>query len=186
MREVCQTILLKVASDSIKQGIETGKPLLVNPADYPLELRELRATFVTLMQQNKLRGCIGVLHACRPLVSDVAYNAYQSAFADARFSPVQSLEFSQLNIHISLLTVPKLIPFDSEQAVIQQLRPGIDGLIFKAGNAQSTFLPSVWENLPNANDFLKHLKQKAGLPMSYWSEYIKIYRYTTEYISGKM
>ncbi len=186
LSKILQTHLLKVAAHSIKQGIETKKPLLVNPADYPPELRELRATFVTLMKADKLRGCIGILQACRPLINDVAHNAYQTAFADRRFSPVQPLELSELDIHISILSPPQLMQFDSEKMLIQQLRPHVDGLILKVGHAQGTFLPSVWETLSNPNDFLRQLKQKAGLSTTYWSENIEIYRYTTEYISGKL
>lgn len=186
MRDVFQTILLKVAVDSIQQGLETHRPLSINLADYPPELRELRATFVTLTKAGKLRGCRGLLQAYYPLVVDVAQNAYSTAFADNRFSPVQSLEFPLLQIHISILSRPEPIQFDSEAHLIQQLQPNTDGLILKIGQAQGTFLPSVWETLPNPKDFLQHLKQKAGLPTTYWSDKVEIYRYTTEYFGRDM
>ncbi len=176
-------ILLKVAKESIMSGLETQKPKTVELSDYDEELRQIRATFVTLESYKHLRGCIGTLIAHRPLVSDVAYHAYAAAFSDPRFPKLERLEYPALEIKISILSPSEPISFDSEADLIQQLRPGIDGLILSDGVHKGTFLPSVWESLPESRDFLQHLKQKAGLSSDYWSNTIKIERYTAEYIS---
>lgn len=178
-----QQRLLQLAKSSIQHGLQTGKPLKINLADYPAELRESRATFVTLHKNHQLRGCIGVLEAIRPLAEDIAENAFSAAFKDTRFSAVTSDEFNDLEIHLSLLTPAEPLTFTSEQDLLAQLKPGIDGLILKEGYRRGTFLPSVWETLPKPEQFLQHLKQKAGLEPDYWSDSIRIYRYRTEMIS---
>lgn len=175
-------ILLDVAKASIEHGLAHRSPLTVNPLDYPPPLREVRASFVTLTIHHQLRGCIGTLTAIRPLISDVAYHAHAAAFSDPRFAPLQHSELRHLEIHISVLSLPAPLHFTSEADLLHQLRPGIDGLILKDGPHIGTFLPSVWESLPNPRDFLQHLKQKAGLSPTYWSNTLTIQRYTTESI----
>lgn len=177
-----QQQLLTLAKNSIEHGLQTGKPLPINLADFPVELTELRATFVTLEKHHELRGCIGMLEAVRPLAEDIAKNAYSAAFKDPRFLPLQADELDDLDIHLSILTSAEPIAFTSEQDLLGKLRPGSDGLILEEGHRRGTFLPSVWESLPEPEQFLRHLKQKAGLPASYWSDTIKIYRYRTEAI----
>ncbi len=171
--------LLQVAKQSIKHGLDKGTPLTVQPLDYPEELHKNTATFVTLNIHNNLRGCIGTLIAYRPLVSDVAYHAHAAAFSDPRFPALQHEELPSLDIHISLLGEPEPIAFDSEEHLIQQLRPGVDGLILTDGGYKGTFLPSVWESLTEPRDFFRQLKRKAGLSPNYWSDTIKVERYTT-------
>ncbi|NJO16345.1 MAG: AmmeMemoRadiSam system protein A [Thioploca sp.] len=178
-------ILLQVAKQAIWHGLEMGKPLLVEPRKYALELQEQKASFVTLEINNHLRGCIGTIVAFQPLVSDVAYHAYAAAFADPRFSKLQHKEFPQLAIHISILSKPEPIHFISESHLLQQLRPGMDGVIIAAGKQRATFLPSVWESLTDPHDFLMQLKRKAGFDPHYWSDTIKVERYTVESISEK-
>lgn len=177
-----QQRLLALAKSSIQQGLQVGQPLKINLADYPAELLEPRATFVTLFINHKLRGCIGVLEAIRPLAEDIAQNAFSAAFRDSRFPALQADESKKLEIHLSLLTPAESVLFSSEQDLLAQLNPGIDGLILQEGYRRGTFLPSVWDSLPNPVEFLQHLKQKAGLPPNYWSDTIKIYRYHTESI----
>jgi AmmeMemoRadiSam system protein A len=174
--------LLEVAKQSIKHGLDKGKPLPVEPHDYAPELQKQLATFVTLEINHNLRGCIGTLVAQQPLVRDVAYHAYAAAFSDPRFPRLRHDEIPLLDIHISILSESEPITFGSEEHLIQQLRPGIDGLILTEGMRKGTFLPSVWESLTEPRDFLRHLKQKAGLPADYWSNQIKVERYTTESI----
>lgn len=174
-----KTILLDIARRSIDYGLERGKPLPVNPADYSETLRKPAATFVTLHINHQLRGCIGTLQAHQPLISDVAEHAFAAAFNDSRFPPLCKTEAADLDIHISILTPATAMSFTSEKDLISQLQPGIDGLIMEEGYHKGTFLPSVWESLPNAQDFLQHLKLKAGLSKSYWSNSIKVSRYTT-------
>ncbi len=177
-----QQRLLELAKNSIQHGLQTGRPLKINLADFPSELTEHRATFVTLQKHHQLRGCIGMLEAVRPLAEDIAENAFLAAFKDPRFPPLADDEFGELAIHLSILTPAEPVSFTSEQNLITQLQPGIDGLILEEGRRRGTFLPSVWEQLPEPEEFLRHLKQKAGLAADYWSENIRIYRYRTEMI----
>jgi len=177
---VHRRILLQVARDSIAHGLRTGRPLVVDPADFDPELQAERATFVTLEEGGQLRGCIGHLEAIQPLVADVAENAFNAAFRDPRFPPVSAGEFDALEIHISVLSPPEPMAFDSEGDLLRQIRPGVDGLILEEGVYKGTFLPSVWEQLPDPRQFLAQLKMKAGLPPDYWSDTLKVSRYTTE------
>lgn len=174
--------LLELARYSIAQGLATGQALSVNTQDYEPELQQSRACFVTLHLGGKLRGCIGNLQASRSLVDDVNHNAFAAAFRDPRFPPLQHAELDDLAISISVLTPAKPMSFVSELDLIQQLEPGVDGLILKEGSRRGTFLPSVWEQLPTPQQFMQHLKQKAGLPVDYWSETLEISRYHTEVI----
>jgi len=175
--------LLAIARQSIRHGIKFGYPLQINLNNYPAELKVLRATFVTLEIQHQLRGCIGLLEAVRPLVIDIAENSWAAAFADPRFSALNNDELNKIVIHLSILAPSERIHFNSEQDLVDQITPGVDGLILEEGEYRGTFLPAVWESLPKTTEFLKHLKLKAGLPSNYWSENIKISRYTTESFS---
>ena len=172
--------LLQISRDSILHGLDQRTALQVRAADFIPELQAERASFVTLNRSGLLRGCIGHLEACMPLVEDVAENAFSAAFRDPRFPPLGASEFADLEIHISVLTPAEPISFDSEADLLRKIRPGIDGLILKDGYARGTFLPSVWESLPKAEDFLRQLKRKAGLPESHWSDSLQVFRYETE------
>ena len=175
-----QQLLRELALESIKHGLETGKALAVDLSDYPEALREIKATFVTLHRNQELRGCIGILKPVRPLIEDVAHNAWAAAFSDSRFQPLRADELEELDVHISILGKPEPMVFSSEDDLVKQLRPGIDGLILEVGLNKGTFLPSVWQSLPDSREFLNHLKLKAGLPADYWSEQMKVHRYTVE------
>ena len=172
--------LLALARASIRHGLETGQPLAIDLQHYPAELIVKQASFVTLEHQGQLRGCIGMLEASRPLIQDIAENAFAAAFRDPRFPPLSAAEFADLDVHISILSPAKPLHFSSEQDLIAQLHPGLDGLILSEGHRRGTFLPSVWEQLPNPQQFLQHLKQKAGLPSNYWSDTLKVSRYRTD------
>ncbi len=182
LNKINQQRLLTLAKNSIQHGLHTGRPLKIDLADFPEALKQQRATFVTLEINQQLRGCIGMLEAVRPLAEDIAQNAFSAAFKDPRFPPLNADEFDKLEIHLSLLTAAEPMSFGSEQELIAQLQPGIDGLILEEGYRRGTFLPSVWESLPEPVQFLQHLKQKAGLSPGYWSENIRIYRYHAEII----
>ncbi|MET0049326.1 MAG: AmmeMemoRadiSam system protein A [Sedimenticola sp.] len=172
--------LLALAEASIRHGLDKGTPLAVEVADYPEELQAERACFVTLNRQGNLRGCIGHLEAIQQLVKDVADNAFAAAFMDPRFPRLDPREMEGLEIHISVLTPAVPLEFNSEQELLSKMRPGVDGLILTEGMRRGTFLPSVWDQLPQPEQFLSHLKLKAGLPANHWSDEIKIYRYETE------
>ena len=174
--------LLDVAAASVESGARTGRALDVLAEDYPAELREWHATFVTLHRLGELLGCIGSLEPRRPLVEDVAQNAFAAAFYDPRSPGVLPSELPELELHISILGLPEPLQFESEADLVRQLRPSVDGLILEDGFSRGTFLPSVWESLPQPQDFLTHLKLKAGLPASYWSDTLRVWRYETESI----
>jgi len=169
--------MLQVAAQSIDHGLEHGCALPVDPSDFPTALRETRATFVTLTIGGQLRGCIGMLDAHYPLIGDIAKNAYSAAFSDPRFPGLSRLERGRIDIKLSILTPPEPLEVVSEQDLIDRIRPQRDGLILEEGVKRGTFLPSVWESLPNRQEFIRHLKQKAGLSPDYWSDSIKIKRY---------
>ena len=172
--------LMSVARQSIEHGLAYGQPLVVTPSEYHGDLKVVRASFVTLQIQGRLRGCIGHLEAVQPLIVDVAENAFAAAFRDPRFPPLQRDEWADVDIHLSLLTRPEPMRFEDESDLIAQIRPGEDGLILQDGPNRGTFLPSVWESLPDPVQFLTHLKHKAGLAANHWSDRVEVYRYHTE------
>ncbi len=167
-------ILLPIARGSIASAL--GQPMTARE-DAPW-LRERGATFVTLTQNGDLRGCIGTLEAHRPLLEDVKANALAAAFHDPRFSPLQIPELACTRVEVSLLSPAQAMRFESEQDALAQLRPEVDGVIFEYGYYRSTFLPQVWEQLPDPDIFLAQLKRKAGLSTSFWAEEIRLSRYT--------
>jgi AmmeMemoRadiSam system protein A len=182
--EQYRTVLLDTAWQSIEHGLANGSPLRVKPDEFDQPLREPGASFVTLHHQGELRGCIGSLEAYRPLINDVAENAFAAAFRDPRFPPLKAPELGDLTLDISLLSHPEAIPFDTEQDLLNEIRPNVDGLILRDGVHRGTFLPSVWESLPDRVQFLNQLKLKAGLTPDYWSDAVEVWRYTTESFGG--
>jgi len=146
-------------------------------------LQEKRASFVTLKRQGALRGCIGVLEAVRPLIEDVSHNAQAAAFQDPRFKPLQELELEDLHIEISVLSPPQPLVPGSRDELLRHLSTTRTGLILQEGSRRATFLPAVWESLPDAEDFLGHLMQKAGLSARHWSPTLRLQTYLTESFS---
>jgi len=171
--------LLEVAQQSIKYGSSHHRALPIELNHYNSLLNEAGASFVTLNLHQQLRGCIGTLDAYQPLVKDVAEHAFAAAYKDPRFSPVNNNEIDNLEIHVSVLTKSTPIDFKDEKDLLQKLKPGTDGIILQENYNKGTFLPSVWEQLPEPEDFLNHLKIKAGFSKDYWSNNLEAYRYTT-------
>lgn len=171
--------LLKVAAHSIEHGLHHHRASEVNPQDYPAELQVNRAVFVTLTIDDVLRGCIGTLESARPLVGNAAQYAYAAAFTDPRFPQLRASEFPLLVIQISILGELESIRFDSEADLLNQVRPGLDGLLLEEGCHRGTLLPSVWEEIPDKKHFLQILKRKAGLATDYWSPHLRVRRYAT-------
>lgn len=171
--------LRDVARASIAHGLREHVPLDVDARAHPAPLCEPGASFVTLRKGGELRGCTGSLEATRPLVCDVAHNAFRSAFGDPRFYPLRPEELEELDLHISVLSPLVSFPVASEAELLAALRPGIDGLVLREGARGATFLPAVWESLPDPADFLAHLRAKAGLPPGHWSATLRFERYTT-------
>lgn len=168
-------ILLKLARAAIAAQLGHA----VAPVLRSAWLAEPGASFVTLLtRQGELRGCIGTLHARRPLALDVQENAVAAAFHDPRFPPLAEAEFGDIVVEVSLLSPPEAMVVTSEQAALASLRPGIDGVVLAYRNLRSTFLPQVWEQLPEPAEFLAQLKRKAGLPMDFWAEDVHLSRYT--------
>lgn len=170
--------LLDVARRAIAASAGGGSAPAVRARDYPAALQVPAATFVTLLHRGDLRGCMGTLLARRPLVEDVAANACAAAFRDPRFPPVASDELADLDIHLSVLSRPEPMTFTSEADLLRQIRPGVDGLLLLDGAHVGTLLPSVWESLPDPEEFLRVLKRKAGLRPDYWSRTLQVSRYT--------
>jgi AmmeMemoRadiSam system protein A len=140
-------------------------------------LLEHGACFVTLTQGGELRGCIGTLEAHRPLLSDVKANAVAAAFRDPRFAPLGAHELDVTRVEISLLTPTQPMDFADEADALARLRPGIDGVVFEYGHYRSTFLPQVWEQLPDVRAFMAQLKRKAGLSADFWAAGVTLSRY---------
>jgi AmmeMemoRadiSam system protein A len=153
--------------------------------DYPRSdwLEQPGATFVTLTLDGRLRGCIGSLEAHRPLIDDVRHNAVAAAFRDPRFMPLSETEFADTVIEVSLLSAPEAISFSSEADALGQLQRGRDGVILEYGRHRATYLPQVWAHLPDPKSFLEELKVKAGLPEDFWSDDIRLSRYSVQKFS---
>lgn len=177
--------LLAIAEDTIAYGLEAGRYRPVSPEDYRVRLGERAASFVTIYLHGQLRGCIGNLQASRPLIEDVAHNAYAAAFKDPRFDAVTWSEFLELQIEISVLSPLQIMQFENEANLLEQLRPGVDGVVIEVGNYRATFLPKVWEHIPAKRAFLGELKNKAGLASDFWSDSVNIHRYTTHTFSSR-
>ncbi len=165
--------LLKIARASISRGLGIDCP----DPDLPPEFEAWGATFVTLTMGGELRGCIGTLEAYRPIHADARQNALSAAFSDPRFMPLSVAEWPSVKIEVSLLSQPARMHFADETDALSSLRPGIDGVIFECLGRRSTFLPQVWESLPEPAEFLSHLKRKAGLPAGFWSDEVQLFRY---------
>ena len=168
------SVLLPIARAAISSALGRAQ----QADEQAVWLREQGACFVTLTQHGALRGCIGTLEAHRPLRLDVQENAVAAAFRDPRFMPLTREEFDDIRVEVSVLSPAEALAVVSEEHALSILRPGIDGVVFEYGHYRSTFLPQVWEQLPEPTEFLAHLKRKAGLSMDFWSESVRLSRYT--------
>ncbi len=172
-------ILSNTARRSIQHGLHNKSPLVPQTDHYDPALTKDQACFVTLKLNGNLRGCIGHLLPIQPLICDVAENAWSAAYRDQRFTPVTEQEYQSLSIEISVLSIPEKISFISESDLLNQINPGIDGLILHYQDKRGTFLPTVWKSLPDKRLFLIQLKIKAGLAGDFWSDEIQVERYQT-------
>ena len=170
------SVLVSIARESIGErlGLATrrarAEPWLAVPA----------ASFVTLHREGELRGCIGSVDPRRPLGEDVAFNALAAAFSDPRFEPLTQAEYREIDIEVSVLS--RRVPLDAatEAQAAVGLRPGVDGVYLEYRGHSATFLPQVWENLPDPVEFLAALREKARLPPRFWDPAIRLTRYTVE------
>jgi len=174
--------LLALAWEGIRAGREApwlGPDL----AGLPPALTAPGASFVTLHRHGALRGCMGSLEPRRPLAEDVAGNARAAAYLDPRFPPVEPAELAALALEISVLAPAQPLAAASEAELVAALRPGVDGLVLREGARRATYLPSVWSQLPDPQQFVRQLKRKAGLPPDHWSPALRFERYEVESIS---
>jgi len=168
-------MLLTIARSAIAarlelaSGGEPSDPALAQPG----------ATFVTLHSHGELRGCIGSLEPVRPLGVDVRENALAAAFRDPRFPPLAAREFDATSVDVSLLSPAERLLVTGEEDLVSRLRPGIDGLILEHDGRRATYLPQVWEAIPDPRDFVDALKAKAGWSRGVWSARMNVFRYVT-------
>lgn len=176
--------LLSIARNSIKDELYGSSSIDKIELESKNELlSQERASFVTLYEGDRLRGCIGSLLPQRKLIDDIIYNAKAAAFNDFRFQPLTKSEFENIDIEISLLTIPKEVIYSSISELKEKIKPGIDGVILQKNNDKATFLPQVWEQLPTFELFFDHLCQKAGLGSNCLHNFPKIEVYQVEKIT---
>jgi uncharacterized protein len=175
-------VLLETAMRAVEHGVGRGL-LELDPAAYPDALQEVRASFVTLKLQGRLRGCIGVIRPIRPLIVDVVHNAFAAANRDPRFEPVRAEELDGLTVSISILTTPEPLEVKGRQALLRALVPGRDGLILAGPGKRSTFLPVMWEQIPDPEDFVGYLEEKGGWTWGGWSEADEAWVFQSEYVA---
>jgi AmmeMemoRadiSam system protein A len=177
--------LLDLARSAIEKELTGATSLAVSIEDAPPALHEDGASFVTLHKRSgALRGCIGSLVARRPLIEDVQANAKAAAFQDPRFPPLREEELADIVIEVSILSAPEPLAYDGPEELIKKLRPHIDGVVLERGWNRATFLPQVWEQLPEPEKFLAHLCYKAGLSPDAWrNQEVKISIYQVEKFS---
>ncbi|MDD2357915.1 MAG: AmmeMemoRadiSam system protein A [Thiovulaceae bacterium] len=179
-------VLLRVAKTAILSKFDPryriDKEKLVGVYPY---LQKNGAAFVTLHHGRDLRGCIGSIIAYRTLLDDIVGNAVSAAFNDPRFAPLNASELAQINLEVSVLTIPEILEYEDFYDLLTKVRPNIDGLILKHGIYQGTFLPQVWEELPSPEEFLQHLSYKAGTNPSIYQEHPMLYRYRVDAIEEK-
>lgn len=163
-------LLVDLARKSLNKAVRDQEQLEVPAAEVPQRLRERGACFVTLTKKDELRGCIGHIFACRPLYQSVLENAKRAALEDRRFSPVEAKELDEIAVEVSVLTTPRRLEYKSPDDLLAKLRPGVDGVVFGLRGERSTYLPQVWEQLPDKEQFLRQLAQKAGLRADAWKD----------------
>ena len=176
-----EKFLLQLARAALEVGIR-GDPLpQLELTSLSPKLIQPGATFITLTKNQELRGCIGSLEATRPLAEDVQVHAVAAALEDFRFPPVQEDEIPQISIEISSLTTPAKIAFEDPDELFSQIRPGIDGVVIKKGIRRATFLPQVWEKVPEVEIFLEMLCRKMGASAECWrTKSVEIFTYQVE------
>ncbi len=160
--------LLALARETITNALTDRPEPVVDVAALSTNLREKGASFVTLTRRGNLRGCIGSLEAHQSLAIDVRDHAYQAAFEDYRFPPLTLAELPDVHIEISRLGAPEALTYEKPGDLPSVLKPGVDGVILEDGFRRATFLPQVWEQLPDADEFLSHLCAKMGAPADLW------------------
>ena len=171
--------LLSIVKQSLEKAVKNNEQYVPQREDFNNFLFNKGASFVTLTKQDKLRGCIGSLMPEKAIAVDIANNTYQAALKDNRFQPVTEKELPQINYSISFLTSFEEIKFNSYAELLSKIEPKVDGILIKDGKRQGVFLPSVWQTIPDKEEFFSELKIKAGLSPSYWSNNLRAFRFRT-------
>jgi AmmeMemoRadiSam system protein A len=177
--------VLRTAATSIAAQLGLVEATPPVSTDLRGALGETRASFVTLTIEGELRGCCGTLEPARPLLFDVWSNARASAFRDPRFPPLTVREWQRSSLEVSLLTPCERMLVASEQQLLLELVPGRDGLVLEWSGMRATFLPKVWEHVTGPREFLRRLKEKAGLSADFWAADIQFWRYETEIMASE-
>jgi len=176
-----RALLLKIAHQAIQEGVHGRTPPPIDLSALPPSLSQPGVCFVTLTIQGELRGCIGALEAYQPLAEDVQEHAIAAALNDYRFPPVRPEELALIHIEISRLTQPQPLHYERPMELLEKLRPGVDGVLLSNGFRRSTFLPQVWEKIPNPAQFLDHLCMKMGADENLWRyQLLDVYTYQVE------
>lgn len=174
-------ILLRIARDAIVSRIKKKPAPPLEDESLTPALKENGASFVTLTIHGNLRGCIGALEAYQPLADDVREHAVAAAFEDPRFPPVSEAELNRVQIEVSRLTEPEELQYSDGNDLLAKLRPHRDGVILKHGFRRATFLPQVWDKLPEPDEFLRQLCYKMGERPNLWQETkLQVYIYQVE------
>jgi uncharacterized protein len=179
---ISDKVLLLILARQVIEDVAQNRPLeKLKLKGLPEHLRQDGASFVTLTKHGNLRGCMGSVEPQQPLAEDIRQHALSAAFNDPRFPPVQIDELPEINIEISCLTPIQSLDYSSSEELISALRPGIDGVLIREGNLRATFLPQVWEKIPDAELFLSLLCQKMGVAPDYWrTNKLEVYVYQVE------
>lgn len=180
LTEAEKQFLLELVRESIEAGLPLQALAALPRRSWPHSLEAHRSAFVTLHVDDALRGCCGSIEPRFPLFEEVWRSAAAAAFGDPRFPPLRASEWPQTHVHVSVLEPLQRMPASSEEEVLSWLRRGVDGVVLELGPARATFLPSVWEQLPDERSFLQHLKLKAGWTADFWSPGIQAWRYGAE------
>jgi AmmeMemoRadiSam system protein B/AmmeMemoRadiSam system protein A len=173
--------ILRVARQGTDIFLKTGRQPKIMLDSFAMPLRGYIPSFITFTHNDRLRGCIGSLNASVPLISDVVANSINAATSDKRFSPLKTgNQLAQLRIKVAILSHAIALNFSDQDDLLSQMIPGVSGLILQFGTRRGTFLPMVWDSLPDRKSYLNGLKLKAGLPSDFWSKKIKIMQFQTE------
>ena len=160
--------LLQLARQALESGVQGSSLPPVDEASLTPALRAEGASFVTLTVGGNLRGCIGALEPYQPLAEDVREHAVAAALQDYRFHPVQREELPRIEIEVSRLTIPVPLVYKDAADLLSKLHPGVDGVILRDGFRRATFLPQVWEKIPDPSEFLENLCYKMGAAPDTW------------------
>jgi len=186
IRPVCATAgeqLLDIADGVVVAGLDGRRPAVPDPSDLHVDLLQRLGAFVTLEVRGELNGCIGSIEGHEPLGTAVARHAWSAAFADPRLPPLRRSDHAHLEIEISVLSPLSTLAAGSRSALLDALRPGVDGLLIESGARRAVFLPSVWAQLPSRERFVEHLFRKAGLAPAVWPEDLAAHRFSADKIT---